>query len=223
MDSIDFTTVLKLFSVTVFWSFSSVCRLFHAVGAENVKASFSQFSSVFAWWLWEQQMTKCQENKDCNFHIWSLKDLLIQLLGYLTWLITLLNDVSFSYPYLEDVYNVNFGVFRLWFWFFSFCYRKSNVVVEARQVAMRIFEDYTQSWHWILLWVCPLFSSHSNRNVLCRTSQDKMLSILTGKTTPSYSLFTYELFFITTKLIQSANILKLSKHTQIPWPLNVLT
>uniref|UniRef100_A0AAQ4REL6 Choline transporter-like protein n=1 Tax=Gasterosteus aculeatus aculeatus TaxID=481459 RepID=A0AAQ4REL6_GASAC len=30
-------------------------------------------------------------------------------------------------------------------------YRKSNVVVEARQVAMRIFEDYTQSWHWILL------------------------------------------------------------------------
>lgn len=118
MDSIDFTTVLKLFSVTVFWSFSSVCRLFHAVGAENVKASFSQFSSVFAWWLWEQQMTKCQENKDCNFHIWSLKDLLIQLLGYLTWLITLLNDVSFSYPYLEDVYNVNFGVFRLWFLIF---------------------------------------------------------------------------------------------------------
>lgn len=32
-----------------------------------------------------------------------------------------------------------------------FCHRKSNVVVEARQVAMRIFEDYTQSWHWILL------------------------------------------------------------------------
>lgn len=29
--------------------------------------------------------------------------------------------------------------------------KKSNVVVEARQVAMRIFEDYTQSWHWILL------------------------------------------------------------------------
>uniref|UniRef100_A0A9J7WWJ8 Choline transporter-like protein n=1 Tax=Cyprinus carpio carpio TaxID=630221 RepID=A0A9J7WWJ8_CYPCA len=28
---------------------------------------------------------------------------------------------------------------------------KSNVVVEARAVAMRIFEDYTQSWHWILL------------------------------------------------------------------------
>lgn len=35
--------------------------------------------------------------------------------------------------------------------FLSFCYRKSNLVVEARQVAMRIFEDYTQSWHWILL------------------------------------------------------------------------
>ncbi|XP_051996323.1 choline transporter-like protein 2 isoform X2 [Xyrauchen texanus] len=29
--------------------------------------------------------------------------------------------------------------------------KKSNVVVEARAVAMRIFEDYTQSWHWIIL------------------------------------------------------------------------
>ncbi|TRY92366.1 hypothetical protein DNTS_014100 [Danionella cerebrum] len=29
--------------------------------------------------------------------------------------------------------------------------KKSNVVVEARAVAMRIFEDFTQSWHWILL------------------------------------------------------------------------
>lgn len=29
--------------------------------------------------------------------------------------------------------------------------KKSNVVIEARAVAMRIFEDYTQSWHWILL------------------------------------------------------------------------
>ncbi|KAM7010269.1 choline transporter-like protein 2 [Tautogolabrus adspersus] len=29
--------------------------------------------------------------------------------------------------------------------------KKSNVVLEARQVAMRIFEDYTQSWYWILL------------------------------------------------------------------------
>ncbi|XP_042249313.1 choline transporter-like protein 2 isoform X1 [Thunnus maccoyii] len=29
--------------------------------------------------------------------------------------------------------------------------KMSNMVVEARQVAMRIFEDYTQSWHWILL------------------------------------------------------------------------
>uniref|UniRef100_A0A8C5AUD0 Choline transporter-like protein 2 n=1 Tax=Gadus morhua TaxID=8049 RepID=A0A8C5AUD0_GADMO len=28
---------------------------------------------------------------------------------------------------------------------------KSNLVVEARQVAMRIFEDYTVSWYWILL------------------------------------------------------------------------
>uniref|UniRef100_A0A8C2WJV8 Choline transporter-like protein 2 n=1 Tax=Cyclopterus lumpus TaxID=8103 RepID=A0A8C2WJV8_CYCLU len=31
--------------------------------------------------------------------------------------------------------------------------KKSNVVIEARQVAMRIFEDYTHSWHWILLGV----------------------------------------------------------------------
>uniref|UniRef100_A0A3P9BU91 Choline transporter-like protein n=1 Tax=Maylandia zebra TaxID=106582 RepID=A0A3P9BU91_9CICH len=29
--------------------------------------------------------------------------------------------------------------------------KKSNIAVEARQVAMRIFEDYTHSWHWILL------------------------------------------------------------------------
>uniref|UniRef100_A0A8C5DKA0 Choline transporter-like protein n=1 Tax=Gouania willdenowi TaxID=441366 RepID=A0A8C5DKA0_GOUWI len=29
--------------------------------------------------------------------------------------------------------------------------KKSNLAVEARQVAMRIFEDYTQSWYWILL------------------------------------------------------------------------
>uniref|UniRef100_A0A8B9LX97 Choline transporter-like protein n=1 Tax=Astyanax mexicanus TaxID=7994 RepID=A0A8B9LX97_ASTMX len=27
----------------------------------------------------------------------------------------------------------------------------SNIAMEARQVAMRIFEDYTESWHWILL------------------------------------------------------------------------
>uniref|UniRef100_A0A665W117 Choline transporter-like protein n=1 Tax=Echeneis naucrates TaxID=173247 RepID=A0A665W117_ECHNA len=33
----------------------------------------------------------------------------------------------------------------------DFIFIYSNVVVEARQVAMRIFEDYTQSWHWILL------------------------------------------------------------------------
>ncbi|GAA6068771.1 choline transporter-like protein 2 isoform X1, partial [Tachysurus ichikawai] len=29
--------------------------------------------------------------------------------------------------------------------------KKSNIVMETRQVFMRIFEDYTQSWHWILL------------------------------------------------------------------------
>ncbi|KAK0130732.1 Choline transporter-like protein 2 [Merluccius polli] len=33
----------------------------------------------------------------------------------------------------------------------NFDRRKSNMVVEARQVAMRIFEDYTVSWYWILL------------------------------------------------------------------------
>uniref|UniRef100_A0A8B9M1A0 Choline transporter-like protein n=1 Tax=Astyanax mexicanus TaxID=7994 RepID=A0A8B9M1A0_ASTMX len=30
-------------------------------------------------------------------------------------------------------------------------YNYSNIAMEARQVAMRIFEDYTESWHWILL------------------------------------------------------------------------
>ncbi|XP_065809797.1 choline transporter-like protein 2 isoform X2 [Labrus bergylta] len=29
--------------------------------------------------------------------------------------------------------------------------KKSNVFLEAREVAMRIFEDYTQSWYWIVL------------------------------------------------------------------------
>ncbi|XP_047669534.1 choline transporter-like protein 2 isoform X1 [Tachysurus fulvidraco] len=29
--------------------------------------------------------------------------------------------------------------------------KKSNIVMETRQVFMRIFEDYTQSWYWILL------------------------------------------------------------------------
>lgn len=43
---------------------------------------------------------------------------------------------------------------------FFFGSRKSNVVVEARQVAMRIFEDYTQSWHWILLYVSLLSGDH---------------------------------------------------------------
>uniref|UniRef100_A0A4W5NSE0 Choline transporter-like protein n=1 Tax=Hucho hucho TaxID=62062 RepID=A0A4W5NSE0_9TELE len=33
----------------------------------------------------------------------------------------------------------------------KFSHKKSNVVVEARQVAMRIFEDYTVSWYWILI------------------------------------------------------------------------
>ena len=31
--------------------------------------------------------------------------------------------------------------------------RNASVVIEARQVAMKIFEDYTQSWYWILMWV----------------------------------------------------------------------
>uniref|UniRef100_H3AA30 Choline transporter-like protein n=1 Tax=Latimeria chalumnae TaxID=7897 RepID=H3AA30_LATCH len=29
--------------------------------------------------------------------------------------------------------------------------KKANVVLEARQIAMKIFEDYTVSWYWILL------------------------------------------------------------------------
>ncbi|KAG9338747.1 hypothetical protein JZ751_025183 [Albula glossodonta] len=29
--------------------------------------------------------------------------------------------------------------------------KKANKLLEARQVAMKIFEDYTQSWHWILV------------------------------------------------------------------------
>ncbi|XP_036427413.1 choline transporter-like protein 2 [Colossoma macropomum] len=29
--------------------------------------------------------------------------------------------------------------------------KKSNIIVEAQEVAMRIFEDYIKSWHWILL------------------------------------------------------------------------
>ncbi|XP_036407946.1 choline transporter-like protein 2 isoform X2 [Megalops cyprinoides] len=29
--------------------------------------------------------------------------------------------------------------------------KQANVVVEARQVAMKIFEDYTRSWYWILI------------------------------------------------------------------------
>ena len=187
MDSIDFTTVLKLFSVTVFWSFSSVCRLFHAVGAENVKASFSQFSSVFAGWIWEQQMTKCQENKDCDFHIWSLKDLLIQLLGYLTSLITLLNHVSFSYPYLADVYNVNFGVFlfpsvtgnQMWL------LKLARWPCESLRTTLSLGTGYCcESVHFLVVTVTEM----------CCV-EDKILSTLTAKTTPSYSLFTYELLF----------------------------
>ncbi|KAG5279019.1 hypothetical protein AALO_G00105230 [Alosa alosa] len=29
--------------------------------------------------------------------------------------------------------------------------KKSNIATETRQVFMRVFEDYTQSWHWILI------------------------------------------------------------------------
>lgn len=32
-----------------------------------------------------------------------------------------------------------------------FFYRNATVVIEARQVVMKIFEDYTQSWYWILM------------------------------------------------------------------------
>lgn len=29
--------------------------------------------------------------------------------------------------------------------------RNANVVLEARQLAMKIFEDYTVSWYWIIM------------------------------------------------------------------------
>lgn len=29
--------------------------------------------------------------------------------------------------------------------------RKANVVLETRQLAMKIFEDYTVSWYWIIM------------------------------------------------------------------------
>lgn len=32
-------------------------------------------------------------------------------------------------------------------------HRNATVVIEARQAVMKIFEDYTQSWYWILMWV----------------------------------------------------------------------
>lgn len=31
------------------------------------------------------------------------------------------------------------------------CSRKANVVLETRQLAMKIFEDYTVSWYWIIM------------------------------------------------------------------------
>lgn len=34
---------------------------------------------------------------------------------------------------------------------FPFPCRKANVVLEARQLAMKIFEDYTVSWYWIIM------------------------------------------------------------------------
>lgn len=43
---------------------------------------------------------------------------------------------------------------------FCFCFiiviffsrsRKANVVLEMRQLAMKIFEDYTVSWYWIIM------------------------------------------------------------------------
>uniref|UniRef100_A0A8C6TT88 Choline transporter-like protein n=1 Tax=Neogobius melanostomus TaxID=47308 RepID=A0A8C6TT88_9GOBI len=37
-------------------------------------------------------------------------------------------------------------------------HRNATVVMEARQVVMKIFEDYTQSWYWILLCCTALFS-----------------------------------------------------------------
>lgn len=45
--------------------------------------------------------------------------------------------------------------FTLWNWIKTqVCLRRNaTVVIEARQVVMKIFEDYTQSWYWILMWV----------------------------------------------------------------------
>ena len=31
------------------------------------------------------------------------------------------------------------------------CCRSANAVLEGRQLAMRIFEDYTVSWYWIVM------------------------------------------------------------------------
>lgn len=30
-------------------------------------------------------------------------------------------------------------------------YRNATVVIEARQTIMKIFEDFTHSWYWIIL------------------------------------------------------------------------
>uniref|UniRef100_A0A6Q2ZCJ5 Choline transporter-like protein n=1 Tax=Esox lucius TaxID=8010 RepID=A0A6Q2ZCJ5_ESOLU len=41
--------------------------------------------------------------------------------------------------------------FAIFFFILFFLSRNATVVIEARQVAMKIFEDYTHSWYWILL------------------------------------------------------------------------
>lgn len=50
---------------------------------------------------------------------------------------------------------LNFQVFGfLWFLCiltFPIPCRQANVVLEARQLAMKIFEDYTVSWYWIIM------------------------------------------------------------------------
>lgn len=50
-------------------------------------------------------------------------------------------------------------------------HRNATVVIEARQVVMKIFEDYTQSWYWILMWVFPFmcFEKKPRRAVLLLT------------------------------------------------------
>ncbi|ETE63585.1 Choline transporter-like protein 2, partial [Ophiophagus hannah] len=51
------------------------------------------------------------------------------------------------YTFIENAHS-----FLLLFSLYAaFNYRKANVLLETRQVAMKIFEDYTVSWYWIII------------------------------------------------------------------------